>query len=189
MSDLPRSKKLGIPYLSQRDNVRNPSGSCNVTCIAMCLKWAGYDLSTNGQLEDVLYNHAQTSGLSRHEGDDLAVIFNTFAKRDNLPYRDDFVINSSVGQIKKQISNGFPAILHGYFTRSGHIITVVGYDDSAYDGAGAFIIHDPWGEWHRWGYDTKASGKEVEYSYGMIERLCTDPGRPASIWAHIFSKV
>ncbi|HEY9752453.1 MAG TPA: C39 family peptidase [Coleofasciculaceae cyanobacterium] len=191
MTELLRSKKLGIPYLSQRDNVRNPGGSCNVTSIAMCLRWAGYDQPVSGQLEDVLYNYAIDNGLSRHDGYDLATLFNSFAQKARLTYRDDFTTRASMGQIKRQLTNGFPVVIHGYFTRSGHIIVATGFDDDAYDGAGALVVNDPWGEWHSWGYDTSinVSGKGLLYSYGMIERLCTDPGKPSSIWAHIFSKL
>ncbi|HLO51488.1 MAG TPA: C39 family peptidase, partial [Kamptonema sp.] len=49
---------LNVPYLSQLDNENNPYGSCNVTCVAMCLGFLGHPLVdpvTNQQLEDELY--------------------------------------------------------------------------------------------------------------------------------------
>ncbi len=47
--------KLNVPYLSQLDNINNPHGSCNVTCVAMCLSFFGKALknpATGQQLED-----------------------------------------------------------------------------------------------------------------------------------------
>ncbi|WP_293282361.1 C39 family peptidase [Microcoleus sp. PH2017_36_ELK_O_B] len=38
--------KLDVPYLSQLDNKRNPTGSCNVTSVAMCLLWGGCDTTS-----------------------------------------------------------------------------------------------------------------------------------------------
>ena len=179
---------INVPHLSQRDNVRNPSGSCNVTCMAMLLLWAGYPKPTEHQLEDFLYNYAQTNSYSRHEGDDLAEIHNKFAEKESLDYRDRFTMTASIDSIKKQLTNAFPVVVHGYFTRSGHIILLRGFDDDAYEGKGAFIVNDPWGEWNEWGYNTGVSGEKLLYSYDMIKRLCTDPGKDNSIWAHILSK-
>ena len=46
-----------FPYHTQLNNLNNPTGSCNVTSIAMCLAYFGVTAPT-GQLEDELYNYA-----------------------------------------------------------------------------------------------------------------------------------
>ena len=168
---------LPVPYLSQVDNALNPGGSCNVTCIAICLTYYGIKPEKPGkQLEDELYQKMEAQGLSRHSPTDLKIIAEQYGVNDYLTF------TATVDQVKQALDSGRPCVVHGYFVAPfGHIVVYIGYDD---DG---FIVHDPWGEWHASGYDrntpeNNTKGKAVHYSYGMNERLCMTDGQ---FWVHI----
>ena len=173
---------LNVPYLSQTDNKLFPTGTCNLTSVAMCLKFYGIVGNGQGQLEDQLTRFCLDKGLSRHSPIDLVKVLKTYGVNDT------FSSSGTIAMIQKQINNGNPAIIHGYFTREGHIITVIGYDDNG------LIVHDPWGEWFNWGYIKNSTkeperGKSLHYSYGMINQLCSPESNPsANIWVHLVSK-
>lgn len=177
---IPNQVELNIPYKSQRDNELNPDGSCNVTSLAMCLEFLGAKRKSNvGQFEDELYSYAERNGLSRHDPHDLAMIV------ENYGCRDDFRTDGTIAQVKEWLTDGKPAVIHGYFTDFGHIIVLAGFDQ---DG---FLAHDPFGEWYSWGYDRNSpnwednKGKYIHYSYNMITRLCIPDG---NFWVHFISK-
>jgi Peptidase_C39 like family len=61
----PETLKLNVPYKSQLDNEENPTGSCNVTSMAMCLEYLGAKRRQNfDQFEDELYRYAIERGLN-----------------------------------------------------------------------------------------------------------------------------
>lgn len=178
--------KLAVPYKSQRDNANNPDGSCNVTSIAMCLEYLKIERrQSEGQFEDELYNYALDRGLSRHVGDDLAQIVRDYGAKDT------FTTTATIEQVKDWLTNGNPAVVHGYFTgntgaaNEGHIIALVGYDSTG------FIVHDPCGEWFAGGYDRNdpggndEKGKFLHYSYGMIKDNCIPDGQ---FYVHFISR-
>ncbi|MGA7935788.1 MAG: C39 family peptidase [Kovacikia sp.] len=171
---LPKTVKLGIPYKSQLDNQENPTGSCNVTSLAMCLEFLGAKRKTSaGQFEDELYRYAQDNNLSRHDPHDLALIVEAYG------FRDDFRTNATIEQVQGWLSDNKPIVIHGYFTTFGHIVVLIGFDENG------FFVHDPYGEWTSSGYRTDLSGKSVHYSYRMIKTLCIPDG---SFWVHFISK-
>lgn len=182
------SKILDIPYLSQRDNKYNPSGSCNVTSIAMCLSYHGIKGDNSSpQLEDQLYTRCENWGLSRHDPNDLKeLIERSYNGESNRPYiLDNFTAYGTFLDIKQAINNNIPCVVHGYFTRFGHIITVIGYDDKG------FIVNDPWGEFHYDGYDTEVSGEKLHYSYKLIAEVCSPESinEPKNIWLHRIERI
>lgn len=166
-----------VPYKPQTDNQYNPMGSCNVTSLAMCLEFLKTPRNKRykaiPQFEDELYQYALDRGLSRHSPQDLAKIVQDYGRKDN------FKITATIAEVQEWLDSGNPAVTHGYFTESGHIIVLVGYDESG------FIVHDPYGEWFDWGYDTSLSGAFLHYSYGLIERTCIGDG---DFWVHFISK-
>lgn len=165
---------LPIPYLSQLNNEQNPHGSCNVTCVAMCLAYFGHrPINSQGlQLEDELYRYCLENRLSRHSPHDLAKLLQIYGRQDI------FEEKAKWADVKQWLIKGNPCIVHGWFTRSGHIITIVGFNSKGW------IVHDPYGEWFSWGYDTSVSGKYLTYSYGMMQKLC---GHDGDLWIHYVS--
>lgn len=171
----PTTVNLEVPYFSQLDNVNNPHGSCNVTSLAMCMAYLGHPASNvyGEQLEDELYNYCLNNGLSRHSPTDLAQVVKAYG------YKDDFQPDAKWGDVKRWLTVGNPIVVHGWFSRSGHIIVIKGYNDKGW------IVNDPYGEWFEWGYDTSVSGKNLMYSYGMMKEIC---GSDGDLWIHYISK-
>jgi Peptidase_C39 like family len=166
--------KLEVPYRSQLDNFLNPTGSCNVTSLAMCLDFLKISRrEKSGQFEDELYRYAITKDYSRHEPRDLARIVRDYGATDK------FTEWGTIERCKSHLASGNPCVIHGYFTSFGHIIVLVGYNS---DG---FLVHDPYGEWFKSGYDTQANGAYLNYSYDLIERTCIPDGQ---FWVHFISK-
>lgn len=172
--------KLPVPYKSQRDNAYDPDISCNVTSIAMCLEYLKIPRRySDGQFEDELYNYALDQELDRETGNGLAQIVRDYGAQDN------FTETATIEQVKDWLANGNPAVVHGYFTQTGHIVALVGYDSTG------FIVHDPYGEWFEWGYERNEpggndeKGKFLHYSYGMIKDTCIPDG---NFWVHFISR-
>lgn len=166
----PNETKLkNFPYLSQLDNRENPFGSCNVTSVAMCLIYFGIVGDGQGQLEDQLYDLCYVHNLDRHVPTDLERLFIIKGRKDK------FKPDAKWADAKAWLIAGKPLIAHGWFTRSGHIIVIVGFNEKGW------IVNDPYGEYFESGYDTSASGKELVYSYELMRRLCGDDG---DLWLH-----
>lgn len=171
---LPAEVRLrNFPYFSQLDNWYNPTGSCNVTSIAMCLSYYGARRRVSyGQFEDELYEYALNKGYSRHSPQDLAKIVREYGCKDY------FTAQATIDEVKEWLAEGKPAVIHGYFTSFGHIMPVVGYNGSG------LIVHDPYGEWFSSGYRTDLSGAYLTYSYSLIRRLCLPDG---NFWVHFIA--
>lgn len=166
--------RLNVPYKSQTDNVLNPSGSCNVTSCAMVLEYYSIKGSGNGQLEDELYQWLQANNLSRHEPSGLKAAIEQYG------CKDEFRSDATIEQMRSALSQGIPLIVHGYFTRSGHIVVLTGHN------ADGFIVNDPWGQLIDGRYIINSSidprkGEGVIYGYDMIRQTCLPDG---GCWTH-----
>lgn len=176
---LPSTIKLDVPYKSQLDNEKNPFGSCNCTSMAMVLAYFGLKGKTpNEQLEDELQDWLETRGLDRHDPAHLAQVVDAYGGKDN------FRTDATVEDVKQWLAQGNPCVTHGYFTSSGHIVCIIGYNEKG------FIINDPYGEWYADGYDRNddshpEKGKALTYSYGMMQQTCLSDGQ---FWVHFLSK-
>ena len=167
--------RLAVPYLSQLDNNYHPYGTCNTTNLAMCMAFFGHqkiDIHGN-QLEDELTDYCFENKLSRHSPYDLKIIFERYG------YKDTFQEDAKWQEVKEWLSAGNPCIVHGWFTREGHIVTIIGFNERG------FIVHDPYGEYWESGYDTSVSGAGLTYSYELMKRVC---GRDGDLWIHYVSK-
>jgi uncharacterized protein YvpB len=179
ISILPPQIKLNVPYQSQLDNAENPFGSCNVTSITMCLEYFGVKgKNPNERLEDELQDWLATQGLDRHSPTDLAKVAEAYC------IKDDFEPNATIDQVKQWLAGNNPVVVHGYFTSSGHVVCLIGYNDQG------FIVNDPYGEWCADGYirndaSNPHRGQGLTYSYSMIQQTCVVNG---GIWAHFLSK-
>lgn len=171
----PAAVDLPIPYLSQRDNAHNPNSACDVTCAAMCMNFLGHPAVNQwgDQLEDELYQYFQQNGLSRKSPVDLAKVIRAYG------YQDDFQPDAKWCEVKDWLAGGNPAIVHGWFTQSGHIIVIRGYNETGW------VVNDPYGEWYEWGYDTHRSGEGLVYPYATMSHVC---GSDGNLWIHYISQ-
>ena len=164
---------LNVPYKPQTDNLYRPSATCNLTSVAMCLAFLGIgrkpEYSRFAQFEDELFQFARDNGYSIFDPLDLSRIMISYGANNNVSY------NSTVAEMKEHLDSGYPCIVHGYFTRSGHIVVVRGYDDK-----GCFV-NDPWGEWFYDGYRNHGLGENLHYSWSLMERTCWYDGQ---FWLH-----
>jgi uncharacterized protein YvpB len=169
-----------FPFFGQLDNEFNPTGACNVTSVAMCLHHLGIRGDASyPQLEDQMYQRCIDRGWSRHDPHGLKLLAESYPN-----IKDDFTDRATLKDIKEALTSNKPCVIHGYFTRFGHIIVAKGFTNRH------LIVNDPYGEWFDWGYDTSVSGEELPYSWGMISRLCSPESvaSPKHIWLHRFSR-
>ncbi|MCT7971086.1 C39 family peptidase [Laspinema olomoucense] len=162
-------KKLDVPYF-QTDK-RNPG----LTCIAMCLSFLKADRKpryADLHWDEELREYAKDSKYPPNSPESLVKIVREYGRSDR------FSFYLTIEQVEDHLDGGFPAIIHGYFTHSGHTVTIVGYER---DG---FLVHDPYGEWFRTGYRTDLSGAHLHYPYELIRELCILEG---SFWVHLIS--
>lgn len=188
---MPR-KVLKVGYRSQRDNKILPDSSCNTTALAMALSYFGVVGSGRGQLEDELRAYAESKGWSVYQPDTLVKLANWKGVNDS------FTTSGKLQDIKTAIDNNQPCVTHGYWTRSGHIVTVVGYETNDAGVISKIVIHDPFGEWFRTGYDRNEPGAPItsplarkgelnEYFPSTFMSIVS-PENSSSIWLHRFSK-
>lgn len=81
--------------------------------------------------------------------------------------------NATLNDIRRALDDGAVVITHGWFTRSGHVLTIVGYEPDPNTLSYRFIVDDPWYEFDfpMWRYSTR-SGDNVRYSsYGMYAAI------------------
>lgn len=162
-----------LPYYCQWDNQLWPGGSCNLTAAAMVLKkWnkpgpkMGY-----ARLPDNLLAYADANGLDRHDLRAIDKIIETFGLKDASSYTTKWA------DLKAHIKQGYPAIVHGYFTPSGHIIAIHGVDEDK----GRWLCNDPAGKWDN-GYRDNVSGEDVWYDSAWLKQMINPD---AELWAHL----
>jgi hypothetical protein len=121
---------LDVPYFYQYDNSHEPGATCGITSTAMALNWWLPGLTTPDELYET-YGKAQAqspSGIAEIYGaEGLAALHSTTGTR---------------ADILAHLDAGRPVIVHGWWTSSGHIAVIVGYDDADW------IVNDPAGDWY-----------------------------------------
>lgn len=169
---LPKQIELNVPYFSQRDNPRFYWSTCNVTSIAMVFYYHGSRSQWGGQLEDELLqwciNHYGEGTQTDHTV--LTELIRAYG------YKHSFSTVRSWSDVDNELINGRPVVIAGDFTASGHITTVVGYNNQGY------IVNDPWGD-ALTGY-TYTEGRRLLYHYGYMDRVC---GPDGNVWAHFIA--
>jgi hypothetical protein len=81
-----------------------------------------------------------------------------------------FLLSGSLDDAKAALDQGCVVITHGWFTGSGHVIALVGYEPDPATLSYRFIVDDPWMEFDFAAaqYLPNRSGDNVRYSsYGM----------------------
>ena len=168
---------LEAPYYSQRANRYNPIGTCGITSLAMALGTPeiGIRYSPDELFLKFDYNEVKTpEGMARW-GRNLGAVDSYGTKRARM------------NDLFKALDQGYPAIVFGYFTGSGHIILVKGYDKQRQE----FIVHDPYGDWNevsiggsggypsknsRYVANTRTDGKNRRYRYENFRRAASPDG-------------
>lgn len=171
----PSYVELNVPYFSQLDNNYNPTGSSNVTAIAMVLAYYGVQPKTPGRwLPDELYQlieEREERGWHRHNPSSFVKVAKEYG------FQAIFKPEATFQEIKNHIIKGYPVIVNGYFTPSGHVVALVGYTPTH------FIANDSWGNANHRASDREyndKNGEKVSYSNEyLMEVLSFDN----SLWA------
>lgn len=185
-----------VPYKSQLDNEYRPSGTCNVTCLAMALEYLGAQPKhPDAQFEDELYALIMSQEGMAFYREFQSRPENEWARNSSIgPYTvhavlawaasrygvtDRFTTQASRAQIVDRIQNGRPVIVNGDFTGYGHIVLCIGVT-AGYD----MIVHDPWGDWMR-GY-RKRNGKARVYPAEKLNAVMKESFSGDRLRAHLF---
>lgn len=85
-----------------------------------------------------------------------------------------FLLSGSLEDAKTALDQGCVVITHGWFTESGHVITLVGYKPDPQTLSYRFIVDDPWLEFSFSDaqYIPDRAGNNVSYSSYGIYAYC-----------------
>lgn len=167
-------KQLRVRYFSQRDNVYDPSRTCNVTSVAMVLDYYGIrPKEPKEQLEDELYKLMSAKGMNTLLHSDLVKVMGIYGVESKFSTVTPFQ------EIRKSIDKGNPVIFSGRFTPSGHIVVITGYSDVHSE----WIVNDPWGDWYS-KYNNR-NGSNVRYKFEDLISISDNSNKGA--WAHLVS--
>jgi Peptidase_C39 like family len=174
----PLTVKWTVPYFNQLANAANPYGTCNVSSLAMALAYSGAAQKSADRFPDELNDYCVSQALDRHDPQALAQIARDYGMVDT------FTTQATISQVKEWLVQGNVAVVHGYFTSEGHIICLIGFDETG------FWVNDPYGEWFPGGYDRNddvnfTKGKGLHYSYEMIQQTCSTD----DFWVHFIEKL
>jgi hypothetical protein len=170
VSDFSAAFSSKPPYFFQYDNELYAGSSCQNTSIAMVLAKYGWKGNPDHITKSFGKDMAQTPV-------GLETVFNAVAEKDGLKVRVKSHSAGTMELVNKLLAEGKPVIAHGWFTKSGHVVTITGFDGENY------TVNDPAGKWngqYKGGYSSE-SGKGVKYSKeAMIEALVENGG----VWCH-----
>nr|WP_010132707.1 C39 family peptidase [Microbulbifer agarilyticus] len=176
------SERSEIPYWSQLDNENEPLRTCSLTSMAMITDFFGVTNPQKLGMRTPDYLHQYFGGVLQTVPA-LRDGFNQLAEEMGSPVRNHGRENGTIDELRSLASRGIPTIIHGWFTASGHIVVVTGFDGEHY------TVHDPFGRWNRekWGsYDTSVSGEGVRYPREAFEFAINDNGTGDDLWLHVF---
>jgi hypothetical protein len=152
MSQQPPDEALILDYVPQIDTI-----TCQSAVIA---KMIGYD--------DVAEVRA---GLEEMGNPGSPAVMGAYLRERVQQYR--YLPTASLNDLIFELAAGFKAITHGWFSDSGHVISIVGWDFKAQ----SFIVDDPWFEFDfiGWTYAPHSdSGDDVHYSAKGIWATCVN---------------
>ncbi len=129
--------------------------------------------SAGGQLEDELlqwcFNYGGVGSQTDHSV--LSAMVRAYG------FKHSFSTTSNWSDVKNELINRRPVVIAGYFTATGHIITIIGYNRQG------FIVQDPWGD-ALTGY-SHLEGRRLMYPYSYMDRVC---GPDGNVWIHSIQK-
>ena len=159
---------ISVPYYYQYYNAYEPGSTCGLTSGAMLLRRWGKNVTP-----DQLYlAYGKAQGQSPGS---LANLYRAYGLEATSTY------SGTESAIKAHIDAGRPVVVHGYFTKSGHVVAFVGYD------ATGWVVNDPAGKWAGCtgcGYPnrTSSNGRGVHYSYSSARAAI---GASGAIWMSV----
>jgi len=162
---------LSVPYYYQYNNSYEPGATCGITSAAMLLRYWGKNVTP-----DHLYaSYGKSQGQSPGN---LANLYRAYGLSATSTY------GATESGIKAHLDAGRPVVVHGYFTGSGHIVALIGYDSTGW------FVNDPAGKWagcKGCGYpsSTSSNGRGVHYSYSSVR---TAIGASGTIWMSVADK-
>jgi hypothetical protein len=175
----------GKDYYQQRNNELRPGASCNSTSMVQALSIMGlaFPKSEYKQPEDALTAYIIAQGGNPEIHADLSRFTNQWMSKDVTKFSTALPVDSILLEIK----NGRPVVLSGTFpghptpmkSHYGHIVTLVGYEESKK----GIIIDDPYGNTiDNW----KGSGREVFLSWEQFVSWFKPCGNASVKWGHTF---
>jgi hypothetical protein len=87
-------------------------------------------------------------------------------------------LSGSLFEAKAAIDDGYIVIIHGWFTRPGHVVVLIGHEADPDTLSYRFIVHDPFAEYDfpNGDHDESRSGEGVRYSsFGMYATCVGSP--------------
>jgi lysozyme len=162
---VPPSNPLSVPYYSQRDYGGPLAWSiCGCTSVAMVLSYWGVKIDPDGVLKG--WGKESCQSPPGCEG-----VFEANKLKASHTYKGTWK------EIRDQIDQGRPVVIHGRFTGSGHIIVIIGYDEKGY------WCNDPAGKWEQVNGDSYAdnpkNGAKVYYKEEAMWKAC---GGDGDVW-------
>ena len=166
-----------MDFLSQYDNQYAGPSTCQNTSVAMVLN---YYEKPNRITPDQIYlkfgkDYAQSpAGLNS--------VYSYYATKSQIKTNT----SASPEFLKSELSQGKTAIVHGYFTRSGHVLVVRSFDGVYYH------VNDPAGVWDscfKCGYSGSYNGVTLYHKTSFEAAVFTSDGYSyLPGWIHIVSK-
>lgn len=184
----------GFLLLTQLDNEMSPGGSCNLTCVAMCLLYLGKSRDRRyaaafEQFEDELQQRALDNGWDRHEPGCMQKIAQLYGATDELLIVEGW---DAVGKVLQRtiahLKAGKPAIVHSYLTDSGHIVCLAGVRLGSTGKPTEWFVVDPYGEYYPSGYQRNYGDSQELGKYWLSHKTFTDKVlTDAALWVHLIS--
>jgi len=167
-----------LPYYNQYYNENKGWATCQNTSVAMVLSY--YEESIH---PDTIYKSWGKDYAQSPSG--LNAVYSSYSSNSSITT----YTNSSPEELRAALSNGYIAIVHGYFTGYGHVLVVRGYAD------GRYYVNDPAGRWaecFKCGYSsTNDLGGVTSYDKSAFEAavFTSDGYNYLPGWIHLISSL
>ena len=161
-----------VPYYNQYNNKNFGWATCQNTSIAMVLTHFGDTIHPDEIFDRWGKDYAQSpAGLNE--------VYASYSTSSSILTKT----NATEDDLKRALDEGAIVIVHGYFTRSGHVLVVKGYDSTGY------YVNDPagvWSECFKCGYSGSMNGITKYSNSSFYSAVFTSNGSSfLPGWIHI----